>query len=195
MSERRSDPVGGFVSAPVVTVHSWAMWSLVRGEFTDPDGETFVRSFVTSPGAVGVVALSESNSETSQSHVMLVRQYRPALHRLTLELPAGMRDRDGEAPLVTAQRELREEVGLEAARWARLGRHVSAPGISDSRVEIFLARDLRKVDHDRHGPEERHMTIERIPLDEALAMVVDGRIDDAKTVIGLLLTERLLRTG
>ncbi len=195
MSDRRSDPVGGFVSAPVVTVHSWAMWSLVRGEFTDPDGETFVRSFVTSPGAVGVVALSESNSETSQPHVVLVRQYRPALHRLTLELPAGMRDRDGEAPLVTAQRELREEVGLEAARWTRLGRHVSAPGISDSRVEIFLARDLRRVDHDRHGPEERHMTIERIPLDEALAMVVDGRIDDAKTVIGLLSTERLLRTG
>ncbi|GDX14215.1 MAG: NUDIX domain-containing protein [Ilumatobacteraceae bacterium] len=195
MSERRSDPVGGFVSAPVVTVHSWAMWSLVRGEFTDPDGETFVRSFVTSPGAVGVVALSESNSETSQPHVVLVRQYRPALHRLTLELPAGMRDRDGEAPLVTAQRELREEVGLEAARWTRLGRHVSAPGISDSRVEIFLARDLRRVDYDRHGPEERHMTIERIPLDEALAMVVDGRIDDAKTVIGLLSTERLLRTG
>jgi ADP-ribose pyrophosphatase len=171
------------------------MWSLVRGEFTDPDGETFVRSFVTSPGAVGVVALSESNSETSQPHVVLVRQYRPALHRLTLELPAGMRDRDGEAPLVTAQRELREEVGLEAARWTRLGRHVSAPGISDSRVEIFLARDLRRVDYDRHGPEERHMTIERIPLDEALAMVVDGRIDDAKTVIGLLSTERLLRTG
>ena len=195
MPERASDPVGGFVSAPVSTVHSWAVWSLVRGEFTDPDGTTFVRSFVTSPGAVGVVALGESNSEPSQPHVVLVRQYRPALHRFTLELPAGMRDLEGEEPLVTAQRELKEEVGLEATRWTRLGRHVSAPGISDSRVEIFLARDLHEVDHDRHGPEEKHMTIERVPFEEALAMVTDGRIDDAKTVIGLLLTERLLRTS
>ena len=200
MPERASGPVGGFVSAPVSTVHSWAMWSLVRGEFTDPDGATFVRSFVTSPGAVGVVALSELPHVSGAAvvpapHVVLVRQYRPALHRLTLELPAGMRDLEGEAPLVTAQRELKEEVGLEAAQWTRLGRHVSAPGISDSRVEIFLARELREVDHDRHGPEERHMTIERIPFDEALSMVADGRIDDAKTVIGLLLTERLLRTS
>ena len=62
-------------------------------------------------------------------------------------------------------------------------------------MEIFLARELREVDHDRHGPEDRHMTIERIPFDEALSMVADGRIDDAKTVIGLLLTERLLRTS
>ena len=218
MPEHASEPVGGFRSTATSTVHSWALWSLVRGEFTDPDGASFVRSFVTSPGAVGVVALhgaatgsnaAEGASGDSRAsgadgaggadamgyEVVLVRQYRPALHRLTLELPAGMRDVEGEEPLLTAQRELREEVGLEASQWTRLGRHVSAPGISDSRVEIFLARNLREVGFDRHGPEERHMTIERLALADALAMVTDGRIDDAKTVIGLLLTERLLRTG
>ena len=203
MPEHASEPVGGFRSTATSTVHSWALWSLVRGEFTDPDGASFVRSFVTSPGAVGVVALNPiaggadgaGSADVMGHEVVLVRQYRPALHRLTLELPAGMRDVEGEEPLLTAQRELREEVGLEASQWTRLGRHVSAPGISDSRVEIFLARNLREVGFDRHGPEERHMTIERLALVDALAMVTDGRIDDAKTVIGLLLTERLLRTG
>jgi 8-oxo-dGTP pyrophosphatase MutT (NUDIX family) len=203
MPEHASEPVGGFRSTATSTVHSWALWSLVRGEFTDPDGASFVRSFVTSPGAVGVVAVNAiaggadgaGSADVMGYEVVLVRQYRPALHRLTLELPAGMRDVEGEEPLLTAQRELREEVGLEASQWTRLGRHVSAPGISDSRVEIFLARNLHEVGFDRHGPEERHMTIERLALADALAMVTDGRIDDAKTVIGLLLTERLLRTG
>jgi len=182
-------PVGGFRVASIDGVHDWAMWSLVRGEFVDPDGERFVRSFVRSPGAVGVVALRDG----SDPRVVLVRQYRPALHRLTLELPAGMRDQDGEDPLVTARRELREEVGLEADDWTRIGRHVSAPGISNSTVELFLCRGLRDVPKDPHGPEERHMTVEELPLSEALAMMGDGRIDDAKTVIGLLAAERMLR--
>jgi 8-oxo-dGTP pyrophosphatase MutT (NUDIX family) len=189
MTQRSSGPVDGFRSSPLKTVHEWAMWSLVRGEFTDPDGSPFVRTFVLSPGAVGVVALRDD----VRRHVVLVRQYRPALHRMTLEVPAGMRDMEGEDTLVTAQRELREEVGLEAESWVRLGKHVSAPGISDSSVELYLARTLREVPHDRHGPEEQHMTVVEIPLDEAIAMVADGRIDDAKTVIGLLMASRLTR--
>ena len=187
----RTQPVDGFVSSPLARVHDWAVWSLVRGEFTDPDGERFVRSFVVSPGAVGAVAVDD----TPAHKVVLVRQYRPALHRMTLEIPAGMRDVDGEDPRITAERELREETGYEAREWTRLGKHVSAPGITDSQVVVFLARGLREVAVDRHGPEERHMALEWIPFNDALAMVVDGRIDDAKTVIGLLLTERLLRRG
>jgi ADP-ribose pyrophosphatase len=187
----RTQPVGGFVSSSLTNVHDWAMWSLVRGDFTDPDGVKFVRSFVVSPGAVGAVAVDDS----PQHRVVLVRQYRPALHRITLEIPAGMRDKEGEDPRITAERELREEVGLEAGEWTRLGKHISAPGISDSRVEVFMARQLRRVGPDPHGPEERHMTVEEIPISDALEMVADGRIDDAKTVIGLLLADRLLRRG
>ena len=62
-------------------------------------------------------------------------------------------------------------------------------------MELFLARSLEQVEVDRHGPEEQHMTIEEVALPDALAMVADGVIDDAKTVIGLLLTEQLLRRG
>lgn len=189
MTQRSSEPVDGFRSSSLHTVHQWAMWSLVKGDFTDPDGESFVRSFVLSPGAVGVVALRDDVARS----VVLVRQYRPALHRMTLEIPAGMRDQEGEDTLITAQRELREEVGVEADNWLRLGRHVSAPGISDSSVELYLARGLREVAHDRHGPEERHMTIEEFSLADAIGMIGDGRIDDAKTVIGLLMVDRLLR--
>lgn len=189
MTQRSSEPVDGFRSSSLQTVHHWAVWSLVKGDFTDPDGESFVRSFVLSPGAVGVVALRDDSARS----VVLVRQYRPALHRMTLEIPAGMRDQEGEDTLITAQRELREEVGVEADNWLRLGKHVSAPGISDSSVELYLARGLREVSHDRHGPEERHMTIEEFPLTDALGMIGDGRIDDAKTVIGLLMVDRLLR--
>jgi ADP-ribose pyrophosphatase len=194
MPKRPSGPVGGFVTESIKGIHEWALWSLVQGKFTGPDGATFTRSFVTSPGAVGVVALQELTVARTP-YVVLVRQYRPALHRLTLELPAGMRDQPDEPALETAQRELREEVGLTARDWTRLGCHVSAPGISDSQVELFLARSLEQVEVDRHGPEEQHMTIEEVALPDALAMVADGVIDDAKTVIGLLLTEQLLRRG
>lgn len=194
MPKRPSGPVGGFVTESIKGIHDWALWSLVQGKFTGPDGASFTRSFVTSPGAVGVVALREL-AGASAPHVVLVRQYRPALHRLTLELPAGMRDQPDEPALETAQRELREEVGLTAREWTRLGCHISAPGITDSQVELFLARSLEQVDTDRHGPEEQHMTIEEVALSDALTMVADGVIDDAKTVIGLLLTEQLLRRG
>lgn len=180
--------VGGFSRRSLETLHEWAMWALVQGDFIDPGGEPFSRSFVLSPGAVGVVALRGGPDR----RVVLVRQYRPALHRMTLELPAGMRDVEGEDPLVTAQRELLEEVGLVAASWTRLGRHVSSPGISTSTVELFMAADLVDVEHDRHGPEELHMTIEEYPLAEAVVMIEDGRIDDAKTVIGILLADRML---
>ena len=189
MIKRSTEPVDGFRSSPLRKVHDWAAWSLVRGDFTDPDGESFTRTFVQSPGAVGVVALRDG----ADRRVVLVRQYRPTLHQKTLEIPAGMRDQEGEDSLVTAKRELREEVGLEADEWQRLGMQISAVGITDSTVEIFLARKLRNVPHDRHGPEERHMTIEEFPLSQAIAMVLDGGIQDAKTVTGLLLAERLLR--
>jgi 8-oxo-dGTP pyrophosphatase MutT (NUDIX family) len=191
MTNTDTGPVEGFVRGSTTTLHDWAAWSLVKGDFLDPSGEPFSRSFVVSPGAVGIVAVRAGTDQ----RVVFVRQYRPALHRMTLEVPAGMRDLEGEDPVITAQRELREEVGLVAEKWQHLGRHVSSPGISTSTVELFLATELSDVEHDRHGPEERHMTIEEHPLAYALGMVTDGRIDDSKTMIGLLLAERLLRAG
>ena len=118
------------------TVHKWAAWSLVQADFADPVGEKFVRTFVDSPGAVGVVALV---GEIGARRVLLVRQYRPPFDAKTLEIPAGMRDQDGEDPEVTARRELEEEAGFVAGKMLKLGSHESAPGISNSVVHLFVA--------------------------------------------------------
>lgn len=173
-----------FRLATTRTVHSWAWWNLIEGQFVAPDGERFERTWVRSPGAVGVVAFDHTD------RVVLVHQFRPALGCHMWEIPAGLRDVAGEAPDDTARREMQEEVGLRAGRLEYLGRITSAPGISDSDVILYRATDLTEAGEARHGPEERHMTVHRMPMADALRMVDDGRITDSKTVAGLLLAAR-----
>ena len=160
------------------------VFRVVRSRFRGPDGEEFERHIVHHPGAVAVVPLHDDGTVT------LVRQYRVALEDDLLELPAGTKDVEGEAERVTAERELAEEAGLAADRVEHLTTFHNAPGMSDETVAIFLARDLREVAHDRQSVEEHAMTVERLSLDEALGMIEDGRITDAKTIIGLTLTAR-----
>ena len=171
-------------------LHAWGVWSLVERRVAAPDGEPFTRTFVRSPGAVGVVpVLFDPEGLPS---VVLVRQYRAALDRELDEIPAGMRDIDGEPPEVTAQRELGEEVGLRAGRIELLARFHNACGMTDAETHVYVATDLEPVAHDPQGPEERAMTVHQLSLADALAAVLAGEITDAKTVTGLLLTERLL---
>ena len=173
------------------TLHRWAVWSLVEGDFAAPDGEAFTRTFVRSPGAVGVVpVLFDAEGVPS---VVLVRQYRPPLDRLFDEIPAGMRDVEGEPPEVTAARELVEEVGMTAGRLELLARFHNACGLTDAETHLYLATGLAATEHDRQGPEERAMTVHQVPLADAVAAVLAGAITDGKTVTGLLLAERLLR--
>jgi 8-oxo-dGTP pyrophosphatase MutT (NUDIX family) len=101
-----------------------------------------------------------------------------------------MRDVEGESALVTAQRELEEEAGFRAARWKRIGMLTSAAGVTNSTVEVFLARDLERVEAAPHGPEEEHMTIKFVPFAQAVAMVEDGQITDSKSMIAILLAAR-----
>ena len=91
---------------------------------------------VEHPGAVVIIALDD------EGEVALVRQYRHAIRRFLLELPAGGLE-PGEEPLAAAQRELREEVGLEATRWTSLGSFFSSPGFANEILHVFLAEDLR----------------------------------------------------
>jgi len=162
-------------------------FTLVTARFRGPDGEEFERDVVHHPGAVAVVPLHDDGSVT------LVRQFRASLDHDLLELPAGLRDVDGEHEARTAERELEEEAGLAAGRLEHLVTAHIAPGLSDETISIFLGRDLRAVAHDRQGVEEQAMTVERLSLRDALAMVADGRLTDAKTIIGLSLVERRLR--
>lgn len=156
------------------------------GQFSAPDGATFDRDVVHHPGAVSVVALD------ADGEVVLVRQYRAAIDGDLLELPAGKRDVADEPPVVTAERELAEEVGLVAASFELLGEFFNSPGFCDEHSWVFLARGLREVPHDRQGIEEQHLTIERVPLQDVPARIAAGDITDAKTIIGLLLTRERL---
>jgi 8-oxo-dGDP phosphatase len=166
------------------------VWSVAVAEFTDPNGGTFTRDIVRSPGAVGVVPLV-FDAEGNPS-VVLVSQFRPPYERVIIEIPAGMRDIAGEEPVEVARRELVEEAGLAAGQLDLLTEIYPSPGMTDSVTTIFLATDCTPAELDRHGPEEDHMELLHLPLADAVAMVISGQIADAKTVIALLLTERRL---
>jgi ADP-ribose pyrophosphatase len=163
------------------TIHQGRIVSLAVDTIRAPDGSTFERDVVRHPGAVAVVPLLDDG------RVVLVRQYRAPVDAELLEIPAGIRDVEGEAPEVTAQRELAEEVGLAASRLDLLCRFHNSPGCTDEEVYVFLGRGLTEVDDDRHGIEEQHMTVERHLLDDAIAMIASEAITDAKTIIGLTL--------
>lgn len=168
-------------------VYQGHVWKVVVGRFRAPDGSEFTRDIVRSPGAVAVVAVD------AEGRVVLLRQYRAAFARSIVEIPAGMRDIDGEDPLETARRELVEEAGVTAETWILLHRFLPSTGMTDATLDVFLATDLTDVERATHGPEEDHMEVFRLPMDEALRLVETGEIADAKSTIGLLLAERRLR--
>ncbi len=164
--------------------------SLVIGTYEAPNGTTFEREIVRHPGAVSVVPLHADGTVT------LVRQYRAALDTELLEIPAGKRDVDGEAPGLTAARELAEEVGLRAGRLELLAEFVNSAGFCDEHSWVFLGRDLEDVPTDVQGIEEQHMSVVRVPLADVPAMIADRRLLDAKTIIGLTLAaQRVASAG
>ena len=174
-------------------IYRGQIWRVAVAEFESPEGDRFERDIVRSPGAVAAVPLV-FDAEGNPS-VVLVAQYRPAYEREIIEIPAGMRDVDGEPPEETARRELAEEVGLSPGRLDRLIELLPQPGTSDSTTIVFLATDCSPTSTQPHGPEEEHSRVLHVPLGEAVAMIETGDIADAKSVAGLLLTERRLRDG
>jgi ADP-ribose pyrophosphatase len=168
-------------------LHQGDRISLGRATYEAPDGSTFERDVVHHPGAVGVVPVVDEGTG-----VLLVRQYRAPVDREMLEIPAGLRDVEGEPPIETARRELIEEVGMRAGRVEQLCAFHNSPGFCDEVVHVFVAFDLEPCELDRQGIEEEHMTVERVALDAVPGMIARGDITDAKTVIGLLLARDLL---
>ncbi|MDP8955313.1 MAG: NUDIX hydrolase [Actinomycetota bacterium] len=180
----------GFSKRGERVIHRGHIVTLAEATFVDPDGEEFQREVVHHPGAVSVVPVLD-DGETA----VLVRQYRGPVEGLLLEIPAGKLDIDGEAPEVAAARELEEEVGWRAGRLEKLAEFYNSPGFCDERAIVYLALDLTSCSLSAQGVEERHMTVEHVALADAPAMVADGRIADAKTIIGLVLARERLRRG
>ncbi len=186
MSDAGGDPPAPFAKGPERELYRGPIISLAQGTFTAPDGTTFERDLVHHPGAVSVVPVTEDGQ------AVLVRQYRAVVDEHLLEIPAGKRDVAGEPPEATARRELAEEVGLAAGRLEPLARFYNSVGFSDELSHVFLGLDLTEVGRDTQGIEEEHMTIERVALADVPAMVADGRLLDAKTIIGLTLARERL---
>lgn len=171
----------GFRLLAEETVHRGHAIEVTVGTFEGPDGRRFTRDVVHHVGAVGVLPLHDDGTVT------LVRQYRAPIDADLLEIPAGLRDVRDEPPEETAARELAEEAGLRAEHYELLCRFHNSPGHSDEVVHVYLATGLRDVDPDLQGIEEEHLTVERLPVDELMTMIADGRLTDAKTVIGVAL--------
>jgi 8-oxo-dGDP phosphatase len=165
------------------TIYEGRVITLVRDTVAMPGGGDSVREVVHHPGAVAVVALDD------EGRVVLLRQFRHPVGGYLWELPAGLRDADGEPPLETAKRELAEEVQLSAERWSLLTTVYSTPGFCNEEILTYLAEGLSPVDRPEGFTvehEELDMTIERVPLADAVQRVFDGGIRNAAAVIGLL---------
>ena len=148
-----------------------------------PNGEHSMREVVHHPGGVCVAAVDENNMVT------MVRQFRYAYGDHLLELPAGKLE-PGEDPLPAAVRELSEETGLTAEKWTALGPVYTSPGFSRETLYIYLATGLTQGE--AHPDPNEFLDVEKVPLSRLVEMVDRGEIHDAKTVIGILKTARLL---
>ena len=159
--------------------------SVSRVRVAASDGEEFDRHVVHHPGAVVVVPVIDGEA-------VLVRQWRVATGRDLLEVPAGKRDVDGEAPETTANRELEEEIGFRAGGLDLMCEFYNSPGFCDEYTYLFLATDLEARPRAAVSAEEAAMTIERVPLARVDALIAAGELVDAKSIIGLLLARQFL---
>ena len=145
-----------------------------------PGGKVVTREVIENFGAVAIVAMDDDG------RIPMVYQYRHPFGRRLWELPAGLLDVDGEAAHLSAARELREEVGLQAETWQLLVDLDSAPGFSDESVRIYLATGLTQVDRPESHDEEADMTVEWYPLAEAVQRIFSGEIVNSLAVAGVL---------
>jgi 8-oxo-dGDP phosphatase len=169
--------------------------TLVEERFAAPGGNEFTRWLVRHPGAVAAVPVVGGDS------ALLVRQFRPAIRRFLLEVPAGKLDVPGEDPADAMVRELAEEIQHRPGRLVKLAEFWNSPGFSTELTHVYVALDLEPCDIPEPAPnldddvEEEDMTIERVALADTARLVTEGALVDAKSIIAMLLAERYLTGG
>ena len=152
-------------------------FEVVRHLCEGRDGRPHAVEIIQHPGAVVILPLLDRN------RCLILRQFRPALNRELWELPAGTLDVPGEDPQAAAGRELEEETGYRAGKLEYLCEFYTSPGILTELIRSYVATDLTRTAQ-RLEPLER-IHVECMSVDEALAMMRDGRIVDAKTMVTL----------
>lgn len=154
-------------------------------------GEQLTRVFVRHPSAVAVLAVDDAD------RVLLINQYRHPVRMQLWEIPAGLLDVDGESLLATAQRELHEEADVQAETWHTLVDFYTTPGSQDEAIRVFLAEGISEVAadqrHTRTG-EEAEILSRWVPLHEAVAAVLSGRIHNPSAATAVLALHAV-RTG
>jgi len=143
-----------------------------------PNGRKSTREIVEHPGAVAVVAITENDE------VLMVRQYRKAIERELLEIPAGKLE-EGESREVCVERELMEETGYFPNELTYLTSFYTSPGFSNEILHLFIAKNLIKKSRDADFDE--YLQAEKVPFEEAINKIRTGEIVDSKTITGLLL--------
>jgi ADP-ribose pyrophosphatase len=170
----------------ITPVHRGRVFRLVTENITLSNGVSVDIDVIRHPGAAAIVALLDRKT------VLLLRQYRHAVGGWIWEIPAGTLDPQ-ESVEACARRELTEETGYDARNFEKIGEITPLPGYADERVHLFLASGLtpsaQALDVDEL------LSVHPTPLPQALAMVFNGEIQDAKTISGLLLAERRLQNG
>lgn len=170
------------VSRSDVTFHG-KVWDVVRDTVALGAAGEAVRDYIAHPGAVAVLALDD------EERVLLVRQYRHPVGSYLFELPAGLRDMDGETPLEVAHRELQEETGYRASDWRTLTDVYLSPGASAERIRVYLARGVTPHPEgrptDRKG-EELDMPVAWAPLADLVHKVFAGDLHNPSLVTGVL---------
>lgn len=144
-----------------------------------PNGKTAKREIVRHSGAVAIIAYKDKNT------VLLVEQYRKAIEKTILEVPAGKIEK-GEDVLLCGMRELEEETGYKSDKFTYLGKIVTSPGFCDEWIYIFKAEDLYKGD-DSLGDEDEFINIHEINSGDIKKMIKDGKIEDAKTICAFMM--------
>ena len=166
------------------TVYEGRIWDVVSDSFQLSDeGTPLTRDYIEHPGAVAVLPMNDAGE------VLLIRQYRHPVGMDLWEIPAGLLDVEGEDFVAGAVRELAEEADLVASRWNVLVDFFNSPGSSSEAIRIYLARGLSDVPgHELHTrtDEEAEIELHWIPLDAALAAVLDGRLHNPSAVVGIL---------
>ena len=149
-----------------------------------PNGKTAPREVARHIGASAVLPIDD------RGNVLLVRQYRAPIDRVTMEIPAGKLDFKGEDRLEAAKRELREETGFTAGSWTHLTDTYTTPGFSSERISLYLARDLQAGES--HPDEDEFLNLVRMPFRDALDMVMRGELPDAKSQIAICMAAHLI---
>jgi ADP-ribose pyrophosphatase len=151
---------------------------------TLPNGKEATRDLVTHPGASVVIPVSDDGC------LYMVRQYRKPIEMESLEIPAGKLDK-GEDPAVCAKRELKEETGLDAEEIKHILSVHSTPGFCNEVLHMYVAQGLKEGE--ACADEDEFISSEKIPVDELIDKVLKHEITDAKTIIGILLADKILK--